>query len=102
MYNKLMTAKLHTSIRYANLNDAPSLAHLFASSWRQAYRGIIPFKELEATIRRRDETWWTSNYYQHARPIVMSFDDTLIGYATAGMARQIKNIEQYNVVWRNF
>ena len=90
MYNQTMTAKLLTRIRYAKVDDAPFLAYLFSSSWRQAYRGIIPFRQLEETLRHRDVNWWKRTLARGAGPIVMIFDNTLIGYATAGPARLVK------------
>ncbi len=89
MYDHAMTEKLLTRFRYADRADAQALADIFATSWRQAYRGIIPFRQLERTLRHRDANWWASSLARGARPIVMSFDDVLIGYATAGPARRL-------------
>lgn len=87
MYIKTMTSKLATKIRYAKQRDAQALAHVFSRSWHQAYRGIIPYKTLEETISKRNKNWWERALSQRAKPIVMVFDGTLIGYATSGPAR---------------
>lgn len=91
VYNAQMTEKLKTRFRYAKCEDIGSLAQLFAASWRQAYRGIIPHAELERIIRWRHPNWWRSALMHRPRLIVMTFDNDVVGYASFGPARPSPN-----------
>jgi len=86
-----MPEKLHTRYRYAKREDAGAIAELFATSWKNAYCGIIPYQQLNATIHRRDENWWKTALSKDRNPILMMVDDQIIGYATICKARDISS-----------
>ena len=45
------------TIRGARAGDAASIAEVHDASWRDAYRGIIPSRELEKLVARRGPRW---------------------------------------------
>jgi len=75
------------TIRRARAEDAPEIAEVHDSAWRDAYRGIIPGKELEKMIARRGPRWWEDAILRGSRLIVLDFDDAVAGYATYGRNR---------------
>ncbi|MGL4398219.1 MAG: GNAT family N-acetyltransferase [Hyphomicrobium sp.] len=75
-------------VRRAVFADSEPLAQLFALSWRQAYGGIIPHKQLELIISRRGEAWWRRAIKTEAHLLVLEWDGKLAGYATCGAARR--------------
>lgn len=76
-----------SSVRRAKPSDSAALAEIFASSWRLAYRGIIPDSHLECLIRRRGETWWTKAIRTEAHLLVIETGGKVAGYATCGLTR---------------
>src|ERR1700729_2272269 len=48
------------SIRAARLGDESEIATVHDAAWREAYRGVIPGRELERMIARRGPAWGTS------------------------------------------
>ena len=46
------------SIRNARLGDEAGIARVHDEAWREAYRGVIPGRELERMIIRRGPAWW--------------------------------------------
>ena len=46
------------SIRAARLGDEGEIASVHDAAWREAYRGVIPGRELERMIARRGPAWW--------------------------------------------
>ncbi|RFC63050.1 GNAT family N-acetyltransferase [Fulvimarina endophytica] len=76
-----------TDIRLADETDSAGLERVHAASWRQAYTGIIPFRELNAMISRRDTAWWARAIHAGAQVLVCSFGGTTVGYATFGPNR---------------
>ena len=46
------------SIRAARLGDEGEIATVHDAAWREAYRGVIPGRELERMIARRGPEWW--------------------------------------------
>lgn len=82
-----MTEKLLARFRYARHEDASHLADLYARTWRHAYRGIIPFRQLESMIKGRCVTWWQNAIRRGARFILVCVDEKIIGYASIGTAR---------------
>lgn len=81
MVNTLVT------VRTARPSDAEEIANVHDHSWREAYRGIIPGKELERMIFRRGPRWWQSAVRRGSNILVLDFDETVIGYATYGRNR---------------
>lgn len=81
MVNVLIT------VRSARGSDAPEIAAVHDSSWRHAYRGIIPGRELEKMISRRGPRWWRTAISRGSNILVLDFDETIIGYASYGLNR---------------
>lgn len=81
-----MVATLIT-IRPARIGDAKEIAQVHDSAWRDAYRGIIPGRELERMIARRGPDWWQAAIRRGSRLMVLEFDETISGYASYGRNR---------------
>jgi ribosomal protein S18 acetylase RimI-like enzyme len=75
------------TIRNAREGDAEGIAAVHDASWRDAYRGIIPGRELERMIARRGPCWWDSAIIRGSRLLVLDFDETIGGYASYGRNR---------------
>lgn len=74
-------------IRLARRDDAGAIAAVHDASWRYAYRGIIPGRELERMVERRGPQWWSNAIERRTRVVVLSFGGTIAGYATYGRNR---------------
>ncbi|MBV1701703.1 MAG: GNAT family N-acetyltransferase [Hyphomicrobiales bacterium] len=81
-----MVATLIT-IRPARFSDAAEIADVHDAAWRDAYRGIIPGRELERMIARRGRTWWENAIRRGSRLMVLDFDESIGGYASYGRNR---------------
>ncbi len=75
------------TIRNAREGDAEGIADVHDAAWRDAYRGIIPGRELERMIARRGPRWWESAIKRGSRLLVLDFDETICGYASYGRNR---------------
>lgn len=75
------------TIRNAREADACGIAEVHDATWRDAYRGIIPGRELEQMIARRGPRWWQSAILRGSRLLVLDFDETIAGYASYGRNR---------------
>jgi ribosomal protein S18 acetylase RimI-like enzyme len=75
------------SIRAARASDAVEIAEVHDAAWRDAYRGVIPGRELERMIARRGPRWWKSAIARGSRLVVLDFDDSIGGYASYGRNR---------------
>jgi len=75
------------TVRSARPADAGEIASVHDLSWREAYRGIIPGKELERMISRRGPRWWQTAIRRGSNILVLDFDETVVGYATYGRNR---------------
>jgi ribosomal protein S18 acetylase RimI-like enzyme len=75
------------TIRSAREGDARGIADVHDSAWRDAYRGIIPGRELERMIARRGPLWWHSAIIRRSRLLVLDFDETIGGYTSYGRNR---------------
>ena len=75
------------TIRSARPADAAAIAAVHDEAWREAYRGIIPGRELEQMIQRRGPVWWRTILDRGARIVVLEIDDSLRGYASFGRNR---------------
>lgn len=75
------------SIRSAREDDARDIANAHDASWRDAYRGVIPGRELERMVARRGAVWWQSAIRRGSRILVLDFDDSIGGYASYGRNR---------------
>jgi len=68
------------TIRNAREGDAEGIADVHDAAWRDAYRGLIPGRELERMIARRGPRWWHSAIIRGSRLLVLDFDETIGGY----------------------
>src|SRR5579875_3643975 len=75
------------TIRAARAGDAEAIAAVHDAAWRDAYRGIIPGRELEIMVARRGPKWWHTAILRGTRLCVLDFDDTIGGYASYGRNR---------------
>ena len=75
------------TIRNAREGDAEGIADVHDAAWRDAYRGLIPGRELERMIARRGPRWWHSAIIRGSRLLVLDFDETIGGYASYGRNR---------------
>jgi ribosomal protein S18 acetylase RimI-like enzyme len=75
------------TIRGAKASDAEAIAAVHDASWRDAYRGIIPGRELERMVARRGPRWWRTAILRGTRLCVLDFDDMIGGYASYGRNR---------------
>jgi ribosomal protein S18 acetylase RimI-like enzyme len=74
-------------IRLARPDDAGSIADVHDEAWRNAYRGVIPGRDLERMIERRGARWWKNAIDRKTRIVVLSFGGQIAGYATYGRNR---------------
>lgn len=81
-----MVQLLH-AIRGARPEDAEAIASTHDAAWREAYRGIIPGRALEAMVERRGPSWWLSAIRRGSRILVLEFDAQIVGYASLGRNR---------------
>lgn len=81
---------LTIEIRLARPDDAGAIAAVHDASWRNAYRGIIPGRALEAMVERRGPRWWSRAIERRTRIIVLSFGGVIAGYASYGRNRASK------------
>ena len=75
------------TIRTARPSDAEEIAAVHDAAWRDAYRGIIPGRELERMIARRGPLWWHNALMHGSRLAVLDYDDTICGYTSYGRNR---------------
>jgi len=81
-----MVATLIT-IRSARPADAEEITEVHDAAWRDAYRGIIPGRELEKIVARRGPRWWQNAIRRGTRLAVLDFDETIGGYTSYGRNR---------------
>jgi ribosomal protein S18 acetylase RimI-like enzyme len=74
-------------IRPAEPADAHGVAGVHDAAWMEAYRGIIPGKELERMVQRRGAHWWQRAIQRGSRIVVLDFADQIAGYASYGRNR---------------
>jgi ribosomal protein S18 acetylase RimI-like enzyme len=75
------------TIRRALPGDAEQIAAVHDAAWREAYRGIIPGRELERLIARRGPDWWRAAVLQGSRLLVLSLHGAVGGYVSYGRNR---------------
>jgi ribosomal protein S18 acetylase RimI-like enzyme len=74
-------------VRRAKPSDAGSVAATHDESWRAAYQGIIPGRELDKLINRRGPDWWDGAIRKGSRISLLVFGETVAGYANYGRNR---------------
>ena len=75
------------SIRPARLGDEGDIASVHDAAWREAYRGVIPGRELERMIARRGPAWWRLAIARRTPLLVLEFSDSVVGYVSYGRNR---------------
>ena len=75
------------SIRAARLGDEDDIASVHDAAWREAYRGVIPGRELERMIARRGPTWWRLAIARRTPLIMLEFSEAVVGYVSYGRNR---------------
>src|SRR5947209_1042047 len=75
------------SVRMARPGDERGIAAVHDAAWRDAYRGVIPGRELERMVQRRGPAWWRQAIRAGTRLIVLDFADQIAGYASYGRNR---------------
>lgn len=75
------------TLRRARLADAAEIAEVHDCAWREAYRGVIPGRELEKMIARRGPRWWQGAITRGTRIAVVDFDESVAGYVSYGRNR---------------
>ena len=68
-------------VRPARPADAPGLAEVYATAWREAYSGIIPALTLERMIVRRGPQWWREIMRKRAL-LVLEVGGAVAGYSS--------------------
>ncbi|MFD1703297.1 GNAT family N-acetyltransferase [Methylopila henanensis] len=74
-------------IRPAQGADAAAIAHVHDLAWRNAYRGLIPGRELERMVERRGPSWWFGALKRGSRVSLLVFGGEIVGYASSGRNR---------------
>src|SRR5260370_25607715 len=72
------------SIRAARLGDEGEIASVHDAAWREAYRGMIPGRELERMIARRGPAWWRLAIARRTPLLVLEFGEAVVGYLSYG------------------
>lgn len=75
------------AIRSARLSDSQGLADVHDASWRFAYRGLLPGRELEQMIARRGPQWWQKAVNRRVPIVVLEAYGSVRGYITYGASR---------------
>lgn len=87
-----MTEGTTFSIRPAQPDDAPAIAHIHVESWRTTYKGLMPDEVLANLSSERRETYWRgviSNPDAADFVYVAETDDgQVVGFAAGGPERE--------------
>lgn len=78
---------LTAETRRATPEDAIAISQVHATSWRQAYTGIIPYAALSRMINRRNANWWATAIRRSTLILIIEVGDEVAGYATLGPNR---------------
>jgi L-amino acid N-acyltransferase YncA len=80
-------SELVIGIRHARPTDAPAIAGVFDTAWREAYLGVIPTLALERMIARRGPSWWSAAVGRGRPLVVLDAGRRIAGYASYGRCR---------------
>lgn len=78
---------LSVDIHKADLHDARAITDVYREAWQGAYSGIIPYRALDAMIRRRGHDWWANAIHRSVSVLVIEIGGMIAGYATMGRNR---------------
>jgi ribosomal protein S18 acetylase RimI-like enzyme len=81
----MATKTIH--IRPAEEEDALGISTVHDTAWMEAYRGIIPGRELTRMVARRGPQWWQAGLRRSKRVLVLDFEGKIAGYSTYGANR---------------
>lgn len=87
-----LMSTLAIDVRCAETGDVEGITAVHDASWRYAYEGLIPAKELARMIARRGPRWWSRAIRRGTAVLVLEVGGTIAGYATYGpnRARDLK------------
>ncbi len=77
------------NVRLATKMDSASLSEIFSESWKLAYQGILPHRDLSWLISKRDALWWSEAVHRR-HILVVEFENRIVGYAHIGPNRKPK------------
>lgn len=89
---------LAIDVRRAEVGDAEAITAVHDSSWRLAYDGLIPARELSRIVSRRGAQWWARAIRRGTAILVMEVGGVVCGYATFGPNRA-RNLRQKGEVY---
>jgi len=89
---------LAIDVRRAEAGDAPAITAVHDASWRLAYDGLIPARELSRIVNRRGEAWWRRAIRRGTAILVLEVDGVICGYATFGPNRA-RNLRQAGEIY---
>ena len=93
-----MSTSLSIGVRRAESGDAEAITAVHDASWRYAYDGMIPAKELSRIIARRGPRWWDRAIRKGTAILVIEVGGAIAGYATFGPNRA-RNLGQKGEVY---
>jgi ribosomal protein S18 acetylase RimI-like enzyme len=85
-------------VRRAEVSDAEAITLVHDASWRNAYDGIIPAKELSRMIARRGPRWWDRAIRRGTGILVLEAGGAVCGYATFG-ANRARDLSQKGEIY---
>lgn len=86
-----MTARTTFALRRATPADASAVAHVYVSSWRSTYKGLIPGQVLAAMNEvKQTGYWWNAlcDSKQGCGAVVAEGQTRVIGFSAFGPARE--------------
>ena len=85
-------------VRRAESGDAEAITKVHDASWRYAYDGMIPPRELARIIARRGPRWWDRAIRKGTAILVIEVGGAICGYATFGPNRA-RNLVQKGEIY---
>src|SRR4249919_1560268 len=82
-----MSRTFTIGVRRAEQGDAEAITQVHDASWRYAYDGVIPAKELARIVARRGPRWWDRAIKRGTAILVIEVGGKICGYATFGPNR---------------
>ncbi len=89
---------LAIDVRRAETGDAEAITAVHDASWRLAYDGLIPARELSRIVVRRGPQWWSRAIRRGTAILVLEVGGVICGYATFGPNRA-RNLRQKGEVY---
>lgn len=87
-------------IRYADISDAKELAKIHSSSWKIAYKGIVPDEVLEnITLEKRQKYFEKALSDGLEEDAIIFKDNEAVGLICIGKCRDKDKTETYGEIW---